>query len=44
MATFKDWALQYVLADDDAVLGDIAAKAARGKLFITSMWQHTPFT
>lgn len=30
MASFKDWALQYVLTEDEAALGDIAAKAARG--------------
>lgn len=30
MAAFKDWALQYVLADDEAEMRDIAASAARG--------------
>jgi len=30
MASFKDWALQYVLEDDEAAMRDIAAAAARG--------------
>ena len=30
MANFKDWALQYVLADDEPVQLEIAKKAAKG--------------
>jgi hypothetical protein len=32
MANFKDWALQYVIADDDATMRDVAAKSAKGLL------------
>jgi len=31
MANFKDWALQYVLADDEPAQLDIAKKAAKGE-------------
>jgi DNA repair/transcription protein MET18/MMS19 len=31
MATFKDWALQYVLSDDEPAQLEIVKKAARGK-------------
>jgi DNA repair/transcription protein MET18/MMS19 len=31
MAQFKQWALQYVLSDDETAQSEIARKAARGE-------------
>lgn len=32
MSNFKDWALQYVLSDDETAQSEIAKKAAKGSL------------
>lgn len=34
MAQFKQWALEYVLSDDEAAQAAIAQKAAKGEKFL----------
>jgi hypothetical protein len=36
MAQFKQWALEYVLSDDETAQLDIAKKAAKGKNYVDS--------